>query len=138
MAAELPAHGGGHVRDLVSRHFACADGQRVIGGVPVSALVARHGTPLYVYDMSVVRRQWQLLRDTLPARFGAFYSVKANPAQVLLRFFVARGAGLEVASAGELHQALAAGCPAERIVFAGPGKREEELALALDAALGEI
>jgi diaminopimelate decarboxylase len=138
MAAELPAHGGGHVRDLVSRHFACADGQLVIGGVPVSALVARHGTPLYVYDMSVVRRQWQLLRDTLPARFGAFYSVKANPAQVLLRFFVARGAGLEVASAGELHQALAAGCPAERIVFAGPGKCEEELALALDAGIGEI
>lgn len=138
MAAEPPAHGGVHVSDLVTRHFGREGGQLVIGGVPLADIVARHGTPLYVYDLSVVRRQWRLLRDTLPARFEAFYSVKANPTQALLRFFVAQGAGLEVASAGELRQALAAGCPAGRIIYAGPGKREEELALALESGIGEI
>ncbi|NNF77601.1 MAG: type III PLP-dependent enzyme, partial [Rhizobiales bacterium] len=48
------------------------------------------------------------------------------------------GCGLEVASAGELFQALAVGCAPNRIIFAGPGKSEEELAAAIDASIREI
>ncbi len=64
--------------------------------------------------------------------------MKANPQQAILRYFLGRGCGLEIASAGELQQALAAGGDPERMVFAGPGKTDDELRLALHTGLGEI
>lgn len=129
---------GGSVQDLVARNFAQHDGELLIGGIGARELLERFGSPLYVYDLGIVKRQLQHLRATLPQRFSVFYSIKANPAQALLRHFVQEGCGLEIASDGELHQALAAGCPPERIVFAGPGKTEDELSAALDAGIGEI
>jgi diaminopimelate decarboxylase len=123
---------------LVRRNFATLDNELLIGGVPISRIVAQFGSPLYIYDLGVLRRQWQRLRETLPSRFDICYSVKANPNQAVLRTFVALGCGLEIASSGELVQALAAGCPAEQILFAGPGKTEAELDCALAAGVGEI
>jgi diaminopimelate decarboxylase len=64
--------------------------------------------------------------------------VKANPNQAILEHFVAQGCGLEVASAGELSRALKAGCPPEKILFAGPGKTEAELQFAVSHHVGEI
>ena len=84
------------------------------------------------------RRKWDRLRAALPAEFSIYYSVKANPTQAILQCFLAKGAGLEIASGGEFHQALAAGCPAEKIIFAGPGKTEAELELVLARGIGEI
>ena len=127
-----------HVADLVDRHFGSTDGELLVGGLPIRDIVQRYGSPLFVYDLQTVRRQWQALRDALPSQFAICYSVKANPNQSLLRFFVEQGSGLEIASSGELCQALAAGCPADKILFAGPGKTEAELATALDRGIGEI
>lgn len=126
------------VAELVDRHFGRAGGELLIGGLPIGAIVARHGSPLFVYDEAILLKQWQLLRATLPAGFEIYYSVKANPNQALLKLFIAQGVGFEIASGGELHQALAAGCPAGKIVFAGPGKSEAELAFALEQGIGEI
>lgn len=127
-----------HVGDLLERHYGCKGGMLLVGGVEVSQIVEQHGTPVYIYDAAVLDRQWQLLRSTLPARFSIYYSVKANPNQAILKYFVERDCGLEIASGGELQQALTAGCPPERIVFAGPGKTEAELSLALESGVGEI
>jgi diaminopimelate decarboxylase len=127
-----------HVADLVARHFGARGGELLVGGIAVGELAARHDTPVFVYDAGTLTRQWRALRAALPDRFEIFYSVKANPNQHVLRCFLERGCGLEVASSGELCQALAAGCPAERIFFAGPGKTEAELATALDREVGEI
>lgn len=126
------------VAALLARHFPDSARELVVGGLPISAVVARHGTPLYLYDGGVLDRQYHALRRALPARFSISYSVKANPNRALLERFVALGCGLEVASAGELLQALAAGCPAARVMFAGPGKRNDELELALRCGIGEI
>ena len=71
------------------------------------------------------------LRQALPPHFSVFYSVKANPNEAILRHFLSRGCGLEVASAGELRLAIDAGCPPALILFAGPGKTEAELEFAL-------
>jgi diaminopimelate decarboxylase len=106
--------------------------------MPIGEIAERYGTPLYVYDREVLDRQWLRLRHTLPAEFSIAYSVKANPADAILRHFVAKGARLEVASAGELKRAIAAGCLAEHTLFAGPGKTEAELELALAQGVGEI
>lgn len=126
------------VREIVERNFAVTDGELAIGGVSVREIAREFGTPAFVYDRALLERQWRLLRDTLPAKFEVCYSVKANPNQALLRQFVALGCGLEIASSGELSQALAAGCEAKRILFAGPGKTDAELALALEAGIGEL
>jgi diaminopimelate decarboxylase len=127
-----------HVAELVRRHFGIVGGELLVGGLPVGELAKRHGTPLFLYDRGVLARQWGALRDTLPEPFEIFYSIKANPNQAFLRFFLDRGCGLEIASSGELCQALAAGCEPARIFFAGPGKSEAELAAALSCGVGEI
>jgi diaminopimelate decarboxylase len=127
-----------HVLDLVARHFGAAGGELLAGGIPVSELAREHDTPLFVYDAKVLDRQFSLLRKTYPKEFAISYSVKANPCPMILRHFVGLGLGLEVASAGEFHQSVHAGCPPERIVFAGPGKTETELEFVLKGGIGEI
>ncbi|MGL5940188.1 MAG: type III PLP-dependent enzyme [Waterburya sp.] len=126
------------VKRLIDKHFATVAGELYIGGIAVSELVAKYGTPLYVYDSSVLEKQWSLLRNTLPARFAISYSIKANPNSAILKFFIAKGCGLEIASAGEFQRAIQAGCPPEKIIFAGPGKKITDLKLVLQQQIGEI
>jgi len=133
-----PLNEAEHVADIVHRNFAREGGELLIGGVPVSRISEEFGTPLYVYDAAVLARQLSELQAALPANFELYYSVKANPNAAILQFFVERGCGLEIASSGELVQALAAGCAAERILFAGPGKTVAELTLAIERGIGEI
>ncbi len=118
--------------------FSSSAGELQVGGVPVGKLAEEFGTPVFAYDESIMRRKWELLRSTFPPRFELYYSVKANPNLNILAFFLAQGAGLEIASAGELYQAREAGCAADRLLFAGPGKAPAELRLALSEGVGEI
>jgi diaminopimelate decarboxylase len=127
-----------HVRELVARHFGARGGELLIGGLAIRDLAETYGTPLFVYDAAVLDRQLALLRATYPSPFEIFYSVKANPCPAVLRHFVARGLGLEIASAGEFYQATRAGCAPGRVLFAGPGKTERELAYVLERGIGEI
>jgi len=127
-----------HVPSIVARHFGAVGGELRIGGIAAGDLAREHGTPLFVYDAAVLDRQVALLRETYPKEFAISYSVKANPCPAIVRHFVGLGLGLEIASAGEFHQALHAGCPAERILFAGPGKTEAELDYVLRRGIGEI
>lgn len=126
------------VSGLVTRLFAADRGVLTIGGVSVSSLAERHGTPSFIYDRGIIEKKWNLLRNALPSEFSIYYSVKANPSQAVLKCMLAKGAGLEIASAGEFLQATAAGCPPEKIIFAGPGKTASELDLVLSKGIGEI
>jgi diaminopimelate decarboxylase len=126
------------VSSLIERYFGVSAGELIIGGVRVSSLAAEYVTPLFIYDRSVIEKKLNLLRSTLPEGFTICYSVKANPNPTILRQFLAMGCGLEIASGGELHVALSTGCPPEQILFAGPGKTESELELALSRNIGEI
>jgi diaminopimelate decarboxylase len=126
------------VPSLIDRFFAARNGELWVGEVAVSTLANRYGTPAFIYDRGVMEKKWNLLRRSLPREFSIYYSAKANPNQAVLRCFVAKGAGLEVASGGEFLQARKAGCPAEKILFAGPGKTEAELEMVLREGIGEI
>jgi diaminopimelate decarboxylase len=126
------------VASLAARYFAVAGGELRVGGMPIGVLAERHGTPLYVYDAQVLERKWRMLRTALPAEFTIAYSVKANPNPALVEYFLAKECDLEIASAGEFHAALRAGCPSSRILFAGPGKTDAELELVLKEGIGEI
>ena len=107
-----------------------------IGGRTADELVAEAGgTPLFVYDMSIVRARVARLRAALPADVAIHYAVKANPFAPLLGEIAGLVDGFDVASGGELDRARAAGMPADRTSFAGPGKRDEELALAIRAGV---
>lgn len=124
--------------EIVERRFGVREGSLRVGGRRLAAVAAERGTPLYAYDRGVLAAALAELRGALPDPVEIFYSVKANPAAPVLEGFVERGLGLEVASAGELARALAAGCPADRIVFAGPGKTDAELERAVEARIGEV
>jgi diaminopimelate decarboxylase len=127
-----------HAASLVTNYFSLRNGELLIGDVAASHLANLYGTPLFVYDSSVIDKKWNRLRDAIPAEFSVYYSVKANPNQRVLQCFLGKGAGLEIASGGEFCQAISAGCPQEKIIFAGPGKTEEELELVLQHGIGEI
>jgi diaminopimelate decarboxylase len=126
-------------QDLEIAHTACfprVDGVLRCEGVPVPELVARWGTPLYVYSRNGIRERYQALDAALAdVPHLIAYSVKANGNMGVLRSLAELGAGADIVSGGELHRALAAGIPTERIVFSGVGKTLPELAAALAAGI---
>ncbi|WP_298195144.1 pyridoxal-dependent decarboxylase, exosortase A system-associated [Novosphingobium sp.] len=111
--------------------FAAIDGELAIGGYTASALAAEAGTPLFVYDGALITARVAALRAALPERLGLHYAMKANPFAPLLRHMARLVDGFDIASGGELEMAEAAGVPAERISFAGPGKRDADLEAAI-------
>ena len=104
--------------------------------VNAEELVAAHGTPLYVYSRTSIVSRFQEF-DTAFSGVDRLiaYSVKANGNISLLQLLGQHGAGADIVSGGELHRALLAGIPAERIVFSGVGKTVVELAAALNAGI---
>src|SRR5216684_2766664 len=118
---------------LVKKYFPQSHAALVAGGVSVLRLANDYETPFFLYDRAVLDQKYYALRSALPDRFSIYYSLKANPCLAIVKHFLSRGCGIEIASAGELHRALAAGCIPERMLFAGPGKSERELELALSA-----
>ena len=112
-------------------------GRVTIAGVDLASLAARFGTPLYVYDESDIRARCR----AYVAAFGGdavAYASKAFLCMAMARLVDEEGLHLDVATGGELHVALAAGFPPERIVFHGNNKSEAELRAALEAGAGRI
>ena len=106
-----------------------------IGGRSVDALIVEAGdTPLFVYDLGIVRRRIAAFRAAFPS-VHLHYAMKANPYPPLLARIAGLVEGLDVASIGELERALAAGGAARSISFAGPGKRDRELGAAIAAGV---
>jgi diaminopimelate decarboxylase len=117
-------------------YFAAEDGDLLVGGRKVSSIARELGrTPFYVYDRSVMTRKVRELRDLLPADVEIHYAMKANPMPAVVRHFCGLVDGIDVASAGEMDVALAAGMEPERISFAGPGKTPAELERACTAGI---
>lgn len=114
--------------------FTTVDGELAIGGRKASEL-ATSGTPLFVYSRAMIEARMAQLRAALPARIGAHYAIKANSFAPLLGLMCELADGLDIASGGELAMARAAGADPARISFAGPGKRDEELAAAVIAGV---
>lgn len=94
-------------------------------------LAAAHGTPCFAYHGPTALAQAQRLRAALPDRVRLAYAVKANPHPDLLRAFAGLGLSFDCASEGELRAVAELDVPPGRTFFAGPGKREAELRLAL-------
>ena len=97
-------------------------------------------TPFYYYDLPLLRRTLDLVRAQLDINpdFRVHYAVKANYNPRILAEIASRGFGADCVSGGEVEAALAAGFPAEGIVFAGVGKSDAEIRLALEAGISRF
>ncbi|MBX3638822.1 MAG: pyridoxal-dependent decarboxylase, exosortase A system-associated, partial [Rubrivivax sp.] len=116
--------------------FAVRGGDLVVGGLPLTQLVARVGsTPFYAVDRGLLKARVAQLRSVLPAAVKLHYAMKANPMPALVQFMAGLVDGIDVASAGELKVALDAGADPAEISFAGPGKRDPELVQAVAAGV---
>jgi diaminopimelate decarboxylase len=120
----------------VQERFPVVGGELLIAGQSVARLAARVGqTPFYAIDRGVVRQTVAALRARLPPLVRLHYAVKANPMPALLGCLAGLVDGADVASAGEMQRALDAGFAPADIGYAGPGKRDPELAQAVAAGV---
>jgi len=102
--------------------------------VSIPALAEKYGTPLYVYSQGTLLHHLEALQTAFAAAAPLIcYSIKVNGNIHLARLMVENGAGCDVTSAGELYRALKAGCPVQKIVFAGVGKTDAELKEGLES-----
>ena len=112
--------------DLAERLGGERDGEFAPSGIPVSEIAREYGTPFYLYHGETVVERVRRVRGALGTEVS--YSVKANPSLGVCQLIAReKAAGAEVASSGELTVARAAGFEPEDIVFAGPGKTDDEL-----------
>jgi len=123
-------------------HFEIKGGELTCEDVPLARIAETIGTPVYVYSTATLERHYTVLRDAL---VGAglrdpliAFAVKANSNVAVLSTLARLGAGADVVSEGEIRRALAAGVPAQRIVFSGVGKTADEVAFALETDVAEI
>ncbi len=113
-----------------------ADGHLTIAGVDVLSLAERFGTPLFVYDEGHLRAR---CREAVAAfGDGVSYASKAFLCKAMAALAHQEGMHLDVASGGEMHVALAAGVPPERLVLHGNNKSLSELQTALEVGIGRI
>ena len=121
-------------RALAAAFGDASDGQLAPSGIPIEEVAERYGTPFYLYDAGLISARAQAVRRALGTELA--YSIKANPSLAICQLIAAEeGVGAEVASAGELALALAAGFEPEDLLFAGPGKTDDELARLVAAGI---
>ena len=100
--------------------------------IPLSELAEEYGTPLYVYSKNQIIENYRFLNNALgDVNHFVYYALKANANHHILKLLSTEGAGADIVSAGELYLALKAGFSPDKIVFAGVGKREDEIEFAL-------
>lgn len=113
-----------------------ADGQLVVGGVPLRRLADRVGsTPFFAYDRQRITDRVAEVRAALGGAVRLGYAVKANPMPAVVQHLAGLVDALDVASAHEMHTALDTGTGPEHISFAGPGKTPQEIRSAVAAGV---
>lgn len=114
-------------------------GHLEIGGVDTVELAKEYGTPLFVYDVALMRKRARAFKETfekLQVKAQVAYASKAFSTIAMINVAEEEGLSLDVVSAGELYTALAANFPAERIHFHGNNKSVEEIRMGIEAGIG--
>lgn len=120
-------------------HFAYRNGVMHCEDVSLEAIARELGTPAYVYSDATLRRHYNVLAEAFANRNVLIaYAVKANSNLGVIATLAAMGAGADVVSGGELMKAMEAGVPANRVVFSGVAKTEEEMKLGLTRGIHQF
>jgi diaminopimelate decarboxylase len=112
-----------------------------IGGCDAVILAKKYGTPLYVFDTALIRKNCSIYLDTFKSsktETEVIYASKAFLTLAMCRLINDAGLSLDVVSGGELYTAMKAEFPPERLYFHGNGKTVEELIMALQYDVGTI
>lgn len=130
---------GGTFMKLMGTATVNEDGHLVIGGCDTVELVEQYGTPLYVYDVELIRKRARAFKRMF-GKYGVAsqvaYASKAFSSVAIIQLVNEEGLSLDVVSGGELYTALTAGFPVGKIHFHGNNKSEEELTMAVKHRIG--
>ena len=104
--------------------------------IKIEDLAKKYSTPLYVYSYHTLVDHYLKLKSAFSEINPLIcYSVKANSNLSILKALIAKGAGLDIVSGGELFRAQKSACPAQRIVYASVGKTDQEISAAIDRGI---
>jgi diaminopimelate decarboxylase len=119
-------------KGLVMHFFQYKKGELYAEDVPVREIVAKFGTPIYIYSTRTLVRHFRAYDEAFDGKPHIIcFALKANSNSALIRLFAKQGSGADVVSGGELYRAMKAGVPAKKIVYAGVGKTGDEIRYAL-------
>ncbi len=120
----------------MTSEFHYKNGQLYCEDIPVSQIAAKVGTPCYIYSQNHFIRQGKALCEAFKEVDPlACYSIKTNSNLGILRAMAIAGMGFDAVSRGEIYRAIRAGADPKKIVFAGVGKREDEIDYALEVGI---
>ncbi|MBN3038558.1 MAG: diaminopimelate decarboxylase [Candidatus Omnitrophica bacterium] len=117
-------------------HFRFRKNQLYCENVKVEDIAKKFGTPIYIYSLKTLIEHYRKIKNAFHSINPLIcFSVKANSNLSVLKVLAKRGAGMDVVSGGELFKALRVGVNPKRIVYAGVGKSEREIASAIKAGI---
>lgn len=112
--------------------FQYKNGELCCEGVPVTTVAQRIGTPFYLYSSNTLSMHFRAFDNAFSGVPRVIcYALKSNSNSAILRLLGREGAGADIVSGGELFRALRAGIDPKKIVYAGVGKRRDEIEYAL-------
>src|SRR3954449_8528064 len=116
--------------------FQYKNGELYCEDVPVAKIAADVGTPAYIYSKATLLRHYRQIADAFkPVKATICYSVKSCGNLNICKFLAAEGCGFDVTSGGELYRALQAGGDPKKMIYAGVGKTDQEIADGINAAI---
>ncbi len=115
--------------------FQYQDNELFCEDVPLTAVAAQVGTPVYVYSQAELVKRAEEFLTAVPPNALVCYATKANGNPVLIRMLAEIGLGGDVTSGGELFLALHSGISPDKIIYSGVGKTRAEIEMALDAGI---
>ncbi|MEK6675239.1 MAG: diaminopimelate decarboxylase [Planctomycetota bacterium] len=117
--------------------FVYHDGQLHAESVPVERLAKEHGTPLWVYSKQTLLAHYRRIDEAFsPLRATICYAIKSCQNLAICRLLREAGAAFDVVSGGEILRVIEVGADPKRVVFAGVGKSDDEIRLALKTGIG--
>lgn len=117
-------------------HFHYKGNELYAEDVAIKEIVAKVGTPVYIYSHATLERHYKAMDDAFAAvPHTICYSMKANSNLAVLKTFANLGGGVDIVSGGELYRALKAGIDPKKIVYSGVGKKDDEIEFALKSGI---
>ncbi|MEI8354824.1 MAG: diaminopimelate decarboxylase [Deltaproteobacteria bacterium] len=117
-------------------HFTYKNNELYAEEVAVKEIVAKVGTPLYIYSHATLERHFKSMDDAFSSvPHTICYSMKANSNLAVLKTFANLGGGVDIVSGGELYRALQAAVDPRKIVYSGVGKKDDEIEFALKTGI---
>jgi len=116
--------------------LAYQNGQLQFDGLSLNDIAAEFQTPCYIYSQAIIAANINAYNEALNGREHLVcYAVKANSNIAVLSEVAKLGAGFDIVSKGELQRVLAAGGDANKVIFSGVAKTEDEMRFALEQGI---